>query len=577
MLDVICFGFGAAAPGQTYPSIYIVGYVNNVYGIWQSTNKGQSWTQIGTQPAGELDQITTISGDPNVFGQVYVGFAGGGYAYLSAAPSVTSVTTNPASGVELPGDTITFTVNMSEAVTVSGGTPTLNLNDGAVATYVSGSGTSALTFTYTVSANDATVSALAISSTSLNGAVIQDSSGNAASLSGAVTSFPNLAIDPPYILSMTETPASGDLGVGKTVTFTLNISDPVTVSGGTPTLTLNDGGVATYSGGSGTSALTFSYTVKASDSSVSSLSATAVNLNGSTVKNSSGAAANFSISGVTQTGPQIDTITPAITTVTESPATGTLGVGQTVTFTVKLSDVVTVSGGTPTLTLNDGGVATYKSGSGSNTLTFSYTVASGQSTSALAASAVNLNGASIANGAGTTASLSLSGVTQSGPGDQRRHASDRLDCRFACVRRFGRGLEGDADGRIFDHGRCCRRRADADAERRRRGDLCQRLRHERADILLHSWRFRQQCFVAVGHGRQSQRLDNHERLGLHGESLNLRRHADGAADRHDYAGHNLPHGIAGDWLARRRADRDVHSETERRRDCHRRHAHPDPE
>ena len=190
VLDVICFGFGAAAPGQTYPSIYIVGYVNNVYGIWQSTNKGQSWTQIGTQPAGELDQITTISGDPNVFGQVYVGFSGGGYAYLSAAPSVTSVTTNPASGVELPGDTITFTVNMSEAVTVSGGTPTLNLNDGAVATYVSGSGTNALTFTYTVSANDATVSALAISSTSLNGAVIQDSSGNAASLSGARHDLP---------------------------------------------------------------------------------------------------------------------------------------------------------------------------------------------------------------------------------------------------------------------------------------------------------------------------------------------------------------------------------------------------
>ena len=95
VLGVTTFGFGAAAPGQSYPSIYIVGYVNSVFGVWQSTNKGQSWTQIGTQPTGELDQITTISGDPNTFGQVYVGFAGGGYAYLSAAPSVSSVTAAP--------------------------------------------------------------------------------------------------------------------------------------------------------------------------------------------------------------------------------------------------------------------------------------------------------------------------------------------------------------------------------------------------------------------------------------------------------------------------------------------------
>ena len=172
VLEVTCFGFGAAAPGQTYPSIYIVGYVNNVYGVWQSTNKAQSWTQLGTIPAGELDTITTISGDPNVFGRVYVGFSGGGYAYLSGGPYVTGVTTNPSSGAEAPGATITFTVNMSGAVTVSGGAPTLNLNDGGVATYVSGSGTSALTFTYSVSSTNSAVSALAVSSTSLNGATI---------------------------------------------------------------------------------------------------------------------------------------------------------------------------------------------------------------------------------------------------------------------------------------------------------------------------------------------------------------------------------------------------------------------
>ena len=102
--EVLCYGFGAAAPGQSYPAIYIVGYVNNVYGIWQSINNAQSWTQIGTFPNGELDQITTISGDPNIYGQVYVGFDGGGYAYLPGACRVTGVTASPSTGnVELAG------------------------------------------------------------------------------------------------------------------------------------------------------------------------------------------------------------------------------------------------------------------------------------------------------------------------------------------------------------------------------------------------------------------------------------------------------------------------------------------
>ena len=63
--------------------------------------------------------------------------------------------------------------------------------------------------------------------------------------------------------SIAESPSSGDLDAGKTVTLTLAMSENVTVNttGGTPTLTLNDGGTATYTGGSGTSALTFSYTV----------------------------------------------------------------------------------------------------------------------------------------------------------------------------------------------------------------------------------------------------------------------------------------------------------------------------
>ena len=54
----------------------------------------------------------------------------------------------------------------------------------------------------------------------------------------------------PTISSIVESPSSGDLNAGKTVTLTLDMSSVVTVNttGGTPTLTLNDGGIATYIG-----------------------------------------------------------------------------------------------------------------------------------------------------------------------------------------------------------------------------------------------------------------------------------------------------------------------------------------
>jgi len=97
VVAVSCFGFGAAAPGQTYPAIYIVGYVNNVFGIWQSVDNAATWTNIGTYPIGELDAISAISGDPNNYGEVYVGFSnGGGYAYLPAAGSAQPIPMAPA-------------------------------------------------------------------------------------------------------------------------------------------------------------------------------------------------------------------------------------------------------------------------------------------------------------------------------------------------------------------------------------------------------------------------------------------------------------------------------------------------
>ena len=99
-----------------------------------------------------------------------------------------------------------------------------------------------------------------------------------------------------------------------------------------------------------------------------------------------------------------------------------------------MSEAVTVntSAGSPTLTLNDGGTASYVSGSGTNTLTFIYTVLAGQNTPDLMVTAVNLNGATIKDGAGNAANLSLTGISSGQPAGRHHAADDSLrgsDCR----------------------------------------------------------------------------------------------------------------------------------------------------
>ena len=153
------------------------------------------------------------------------------------------------------------------------------------------------------------------------------------------------------------------------------------------------------------------------------LTVTAVNLNSASVTDGAGNVANLTGAVTNPAGTlQIDTIAPTVSAIVESPASGDLDAGKTVTLTLNLSEAVTVAGGTPTLTLNDGGTATYTGGSGTNALTFSYTVGAGQNTAALTATAVNLNAATITDGAGNAANLSLCWPDPERPADRYHRA-----------------------------------------------------------------------------------------------------------------------------------------------------------
>jgi hypothetical protein len=100
----------------------------------------------------------------------------------------------------------------------------------------------------------------------------------------------------------------------------------------------------------------------------------------------------------------VDTRAPTVTGVTTTPVSGLQGLGDIVLFTVKFSEAVTVTGA-PKLLLGNGGSATFASGSGTDTLVFSYTVATGQSTTDLAVTGSDLTGAGISDTAGNNAVL----------------------------------------------------------------------------------------------------------------------------------------------------------------------------
>jgi FKBP-type peptidyl-prolyl cis-trans isomerase len=102
--------------------------------------------------------------------------------------------------------------------------------------------------------------------------------------------------------------------------------------------------------------------------------------------------------------------TTKATNVTSPTADGTYSAGATIQITATFNKAVVVTG-TPKIALNSGGTANFSSGSGSTTLTFTYTVGAADVTADLDYSSVNaltLNGGTIVDqSSGLVASLKL--------------------------------------------------------------------------------------------------------------------------------------------------------------------------
>ncbi|NUQ96744.1 MAG: carbohydrate-binding protein [Streptomyces sp.] len=80
-------GFGKAKPGTGYQALYLIGTVKNVTGVFRSTDKGATWLRVNDDAHqwGAIGAVGVITGDPDIYGRVYIGTNGRGLLY--GAPS----------------------------------------------------------------------------------------------------------------------------------------------------------------------------------------------------------------------------------------------------------------------------------------------------------------------------------------------------------------------------------------------------------------------------------------------------------------------------------------------------------
>ncbi len=147
----------------------------------QVTGSGTTWTidPLVTLAPSTLYAVTSASGTwKNVSGIIFSGVTLNTTQRFTTATEVSSVSV-PANKTYKAGDVLSFTVNTTGIANVntSGGTPRIAIVIGATtrfANYVSGNGTNALVFSYTIASGEVDTDGITIGTLSLNGGTIKD-------------------------------------------------------------------------------------------------------------------------------------------------------------------------------------------------------------------------------------------------------------------------------------------------------------------------------------------------------------------------------------------------------------------
>ena len=343
------------------------------------------------------------------------------------------------------GDNIVVSATFSEDVERQGVTdPSVPILVGDVtrtATLQSPSSTSGgdtWVFSYKVVAGDNDADGVAIAANALKGA-LEDAAGNVADIAhSAVSASTSHRVDTqaPRVTGVAVS-GSGDDSLfleGDTITATVTFDEEVDVArtgSNAVRVQFNIGTspeTATYAGGDGTETLTFTYEVVAGDSGQISLPADALE---GQVEDAAGneAEGTLALSGGPYT---VDASAPMLVgapSISSAPRTGdTYAVDETITLQVRFDEPVMVTG-EPRLPIQVGprprNIVLYTSGSGTDTLTFSYTVRNGDTDDdgvSVDANALRLPaGAAIADVNGLTAAIEHGALA-----DQPGHKVDAI-------------------------------------------------------------------------------------------------------------------------------------------------------
>jgi xyloglucan-specific exo-beta-1,4-glucanase len=80
-LHVAQFGLGKAADGARWPALYAIGQQAGQDAVWRSIDGAMTWHRINDDRHQWGLRFRVISGDPRIFGRVYIGTDGRGVVY----------------------------------------------------------------------------------------------------------------------------------------------------------------------------------------------------------------------------------------------------------------------------------------------------------------------------------------------------------------------------------------------------------------------------------------------------------------------------------------------------------------
>ncbi len=378
-------------------------------------------------------------------------------------PKVLSVQASSANGTYIVGETVTISVTMDDATVIdpTGGTPRISLNvtnansTTRYATYSSGSGTSTLTFSYTVQAGDSAsdLNYAATNSLTANSGTLRDAAGNNATLTLPATNSASLSLAGnsavvinadlfvPATFSLGTLPAIGPNVISIAPNFNLTVRRIVPVGFKITNIGYNASASTVDTFATGTLPSSISLASNSNGAlELSSSSATEADwetaIRGITLDAGSDSADRSlqfhmnpgnSYSYATASPAYIsvanyvgDLTGPTISNVSGSSANGTYLTGDTVNVLVTFTEAISVSG-TPQLDLNLGAntrsADCIRSSANTSALVCSYTIAQGDTSSDLnysSATALELNGGSVTDAPGNAAILTLPGLTSAG-------------------------------------------------------------------------------------------------------------------------------------------------------------------